>query len=148
LDWLVRALKYSNAPFKLVAVGSQVLNTAAVYENYATIAAERAELLRRIEAEGIKGVVFLTGDRHFTQLSALRLKDGRIVHDLTVSPLTSGVHNPQEQNDHQVEGTQVVQRNFATLTFRGKRRERVMDIRVFDATGTLLWERTMPSEIK
>ncbi len=90
LDWLIQALKYSDAPFKLVAVGSQVLNTGAVYENYSTMPAERTELLRRIEEEGITGVVFLTGDRHYTELNTLKLTDGRAIHDLTVSPLTSG----------------------------------------------------------
>ena len=145
-DLLILALKYSRAPFKLVAVGSQVLSNAAVFENYATIPGERAELLRRIEEEGIKGVVFLTGDRHFSQLSSVKLKDGRTLLDLTVSPLTSGVYKPKETNDDLVEGTLVEQRNFATLTFHGKRDDRVMDIRVFDAGGQLLWERSIPQE--
>lgn len=146
LDWLVQALKYSDAAFKLVAVGSQVLNTAAVYENFSTMAAERTELLRRIEEEGIRGVVFLTGDRHFTELSTLALADGRKVHDLTVSPLTSGTHTPKEKNDLRVEGTLVHQRNFATLTFTGPRGGRVMTVRVFNSTGDQIWERAIPQE--
>jgi alkaline phosphatase D len=148
LDWLIRALKYSDAPFKLVAVGSQVLSTAAEYENYATIAGERGELLRRIEEEGITGVVFLTGDRHFTELSALSLADGRVVHDLTVSPLTSGTYTAKTPNANRVEGTLVEQRNFATLTFAGLRKERQLTMRVFDQTGGLLWERTLQAERK
>lgn len=146
LDWLVRALKYSQAPFKLVAVGGQVLNDAAVFENYATIPKERNELLRRIEEEGITGVVFLTGDRHFSELSQLELKDGRMLYDLTVSPLTSGPYQPKEGNTNRVNGTLVEQRNFATLSFTGKRKERVMTIRVMDTEGRMLWERSIPQE--
>jgi alkaline phosphatase D len=141
LDWLIRALKASRAPFKLVAIGNQVLNDAAVYENYATMPQERAELLRRIEEEGIHGVVFLTGDRHFTELSEVRLKDGRVIYDLTVSPLTSGVYKVKEANTNRVDGTVVEQRNFATLSFSGPVKERTMTIRVHDAQGVLLWER-------
>lgn len=141
LDWLIQALRYSDASFKLVAVGSQVLSTANEYENYATMPEERAELLRRIEAEGIQGVVFLTGDRHFTELSELRLKDGNVVHDLTVSPLTSGTYEPKLTNTNQVEGTLVTKRNFATLSFSGVRKERVMHIQVFDGDGVRIWER-------
>ncbi|MBL7982725.1 MAG: alkaline phosphatase family protein [Flavobacteriales bacterium] len=148
LDWLIRALKASSAPFKLVAIGSQVLNDAAVYENYATMPQERAELLRRIEEEGIHGVIFLTGDRHFTELSEVRLKDGRVVYDLTVSPLTSGVYKAKETNTNRVEGTVVEERNFATLSFSGTLKERVMLIRVFDSKGTLLWERSIPRSTK
>jgi alkaline phosphatase D len=146
LDWLIRALRYSDAPFKLVALGSQVLNTAAVFETYATMPDERSELLRRIEAEGITGVVFLTGDRHFTELSKLPLKDGRVVHDLTVSPLTSSAYTAKETNALREPGTLVEQHNFATLAFTGPRKQRVLTIKVFDAGGEQLWERAIQAE--
>ena len=146
VEWLIRALKYSDASFKLVAVGSQVLNPAAVYENMSTIPKERDELLRRIEEEGIKGVVFLTGDRHFTELSTLQLKDGRTIYDLTTSPITSGPYAPKETNALRVEGTLVDQRNFGTLEFSGAKGARTMLIRVFDNTGKQLWERAIPQE--
>lgn len=148
LDWLIQALKYSDASFKLVAVGSQVLNTASVYENFSTMPKERAELLRRIEEEGIRGVVFITGDRHFTELSAMDLADGRRIYDLTVSPLTSGTHSPKEKNDLRVEGTLVEQRNFATVTFSGPKGQRIMTMGVFDAQGRKLWERAIPQDAK
>lgn len=146
VEWLIRALKYSDASFKLVAVGSQVLNPAAVYENMSTIPKERDKLLRRIEEEGIKGVVFLTGDRHFTELSTLQLKDGRTIYDLTTSPITSGPYAPKETNGLRVEGTLVDQRNFGTLEFSGAKGARTMLIRVFDNTGKQLWERAIPQE--
>ena len=34
IDWLIRALKYNDATFKLVALGGQFLNSAAVYETF------------------------------------------------------------------------------------------------------------------
>ena len=92
-------------------------------------------------------MVFLTGDRHFTELSALPLKDGRTIYDLTCSALTSGTYKAGE-NTLRVEGTVVDQRNFATLTFSGKKNERVMTIRVFDGRGVQQWERAIPQEKK
>lgn len=148
VDWLIRALKYSDAAFKVVAVGSQVLNSAAIDETYATMGAERERLLKRIEDEGLRNVIFLTGDRHFTELSSVQLKDGRTLYDLTCSPLTSGVHKPKEVNANRVGGTLVEQRNFATLSFSGVRKERVMTMRVFDGEGQLLWERAIQEERK
>ena len=47
-----------------------------------------------------------------------------------------------------VEGTVVEQRNFATLTFSGKKNERTMTIRVFDGKGAQLWERAIAQEKK
>lgn len=148
LDWLIQALKYSDASFKLIAVGSQVLSTQEQYENYSTFEKERGDLLRRIEEEGIRGVVFLTGDRHFTELSALPLKDGRTILDLTCSSLTSGTYKPTDKNTLRVEGTAVEGRNFSTLTFTGAKGERTMTIRVFNADGVLIWERPFAQEKK
>ncbi|MBK8500277.1 MAG: alkaline phosphatase family protein [Flavobacteriales bacterium] len=147
IEWLIQALKYSDASFKLIAVGSQVLSQSSTHENYATFTRERSELLRRIDAEGIANVVFLTGDRHFTELSALPLADGRRMLDLTCSSLTSGTYKATADNPLRVEGTVVEEKhNFALLTFDGKKNQRAMTIRVLDAEGKLLWERVIAQE--
>ena len=142
LDWLISALQYSEAPFKLVAVGSQVVSDYAGYENMAMFAAERGELLRRIDAEDIRGVVFLTGDRHSSELSSLTLPGGRTVLDFTCSALTSGSYDhSSEPNHNRMDDTMVGIRNYGTLSFSGPRTERVMTIRTMDGEGNLLWER-------
>ncbi|HOZ39486.1 MAG TPA: alkaline phosphatase D family protein [Flavobacteriales bacterium] len=143
LDWLIQALRYSDASFKVVAMGGQVLNSAGVFENYESIPEERAELLRRIEAEGIQGVVFVSGDRHFTELSQLTLGNGTVLHDLTCSPLTSGTYSPKEVNELRVPGTLVEQHNFAELGFSGPKGARVMTMRVLDREGAMIWERAI-----
>ena len=71
IEWLIDALKSSPAPFKFVVVGGQVLNTAVSFENYATYGEERARLLDRITTERIPGVLFLRGDKHWTELSRM-----------------------------------------------------------------------------
>jgi alkaline phosphatase D len=142
IDWLIEILKFSRAPFKFVAVGGQVLNPAAVYETYAVYGEERKYLLDRINEEEIEGVVFLTGDRHHTELSKLETENGIIVYDLTVSPLTAGTHRPDdEKNTLRVENTSVNDRNFAVLSFSGERRDRSMKISIFDQSGVLKWEK-------
>jgi alkaline phosphatase D len=145
LEWLIESLIFSKAPFKMVLIGGQVLTTAEVFENYINLdKEERAYLLRRIEEEDIKGVIFLTGDRHHTDLSSYENKAGNMVYDLTVSPLTSGAvpmkYLVDEKNEHLVEGTVVAQRNFGVLSFSGKRTERHLNIKIFDVNGEQLWE--------
>ncbi len=142
MEWLVDALVTSRAPFKIVAIGGQFLNTAAVYENFSAIApADRAYLLQRIQEENIRNVIFLTGDRHHSELSKLNNSNGRVVYDLTISPLTAGVGSSKdEQNMLRVPNTLTLQHNFATLTFRGPRKARELFIQVFDKEGVLLWD--------
>ena len=83
IDWLIHALKTSNASFKLVVVGGQVLSDYAAYENLARYPEERQQIIDLIAANNIKGVIFLSGDRHSTELTRMDLGDGVIVHDLT-----------------------------------------------------------------
>lgn len=143
--WLIDALAASSAPFKLVVSGGQVLNPAAVFENYSTYPAERERLLRAIEQQRIPGVVFLSGDRHHTELTRMPRRGTYPLYDLTVSPLTAGVSRggENEGNAWRVEGTYVAERNFATLDVRGPRTARELVITVRNADGQERWTRTI-----
>jgi len=90
IEWLIDALSSSEATFKFIAVGSQVLNPAARYENYSTYPEERNKLLKMIDAEKIPGIIFLTGDRHFSEITKLEREGNYPLFDFTISPFTSG----------------------------------------------------------
>ena len=145
IDWLIENLKYSRSPFKMVAVGGQVLNTVARYENHAVYAAERSYLLNRIVEEQIEGVVFLTGDRHMTELSRFEAENGIVIYDLTLSPLTSSANtrSKDEPNALRVDGTMVNENNYGLLTFSGAWNKRELEVRVFDREGELIWTRKL-----
>ena len=139
VKWLIEALKFSKATFKFVAVGGQFLNSAAVFENHAVFAEEREKLLQLIKAENIKGVVFLTGDRHHSELSFYQDENLKI-YDLTVSPLTSGTSTiNNEQNEFRVEGSLIKQRNFGLIEILGPANDRAMAITYFDSNGMAIW---------
>ncbi|MBF4983273.1 alkaline phosphatase family protein, partial [Nonlabens mediterrranea] len=61
LDWLIDALTASNASFKVVVAGGQIISDAAVYENYATYPGERERLIQRLHEERIERVLFISG---------------------------------------------------------------------------------------
>lgn len=147
IDWLIEALKYSKAQFKMVAIGGQVLSDAALYENYAQYPEEQAYLLKRLDEEQIEGVIFLSGDRHHTELSKLTLPGGCVVHDLTVSPLTSTSYDHREEaNHHRVEGSIFGERNYARLHFDGTRKNRRLEIDILNADGQSLWSYVIQRE--
>ena len=147
-EWLMDNLASSTAPFKLVCVGGQMLNSQAVYETFSTFAEERTLLLDAIRKEGITGVIFLTGDRHHTELSLLDAPGAALVYDLTTSPLTSSP-NPKgesEANALRVPGTFTGVRNFAVLDFSGPAKARSLRISVCDADGKELWQQTISAQ--
>ena len=151
LEWLKNSLSYSNASFKVVVIGGQVLTTAKRYETYVNYGfhEERQEIIDYIQQEGIKNVVFLDGDRHHTEFSKLEQDKYPTIYDLTISPLTShhSSTNPEEEkNLNRVPNTFIGQRNFGHLSFSGKYEERVMKIQVFDSDGKELWTKEVKSE--
>lgn len=143
LEWIMDALTASTAPFKIVAVGGQMMSPAAVFENFATYPEERQALIDAITAEKIPGVLFLSGDRHLTELTRLEREETYPLYDITISPLSAGAYADGEANPASVPGTLVTQRNFALLDFSGPRTDRSMKISVHDTAGALLWTRTI-----
>lgn len=144
LEWLLNNLKNSRAPFKLIAVGGQVVSDAAIYENFAQFPEEREWLLSELNRLNIKGAVFLSGDRHSSELSKLQLPNGNWVYDITVSPLTSGSYDHSEEpNELREPGTMVGERNYGMLEISGPRKERTLRMQIKSAQGALIWERSI-----
>jgi alkaline phosphatase D len=152
LTWLIDALSASSATFKVIVTGGQVVNPAKVFENMANFETEREELLKKITDAKIKGVLFVSGDRHHTVLQKLDRSGANYpLYDLTVSPLTSGPAKPvkAEDNSPVVEGTIYTERNFAICEVSGTLKDRVLKISIFDNKGEQKWTRDIKaSELK
>jgi len=146
IQWLIDGLSYSRASFKFIAVGGQILNPSAVWETYSTYPEERKKLLNAIEAAGIPGVIFLTGDRHHTVLFRMDRPRSYPLYELSSSPFTSTAHPPmKEEGAFYVPGTLVTERNFALLEVSGPRKDRVLKIRILNKDGKELWQYTLRS---
>lgn len=144
IDWLLDALTTSTAPFKFVVAGGQIVNPVPVYETMATFPTERQYLLGELARRRISGVVFLTGDRHMTELQRLDQPGGPPLYDFTSSALTAGSARPAPQERDaptRVAGTLVEgENNFGTVTLDGPRTDRTATLRTYAVDGTLKWE--------
>lgn len=146
MQWLIDALVTSKATFKFVAIGGQVLSNASLYENYATYPKERAQLLDLLVKEELKNVIFLTGDRHKTELSKIK-RNGIVFYDLTVSPLTSTAYDSSDEpNKNRVEGTHYAERNFGIIEFSGDFKNRQLKMIIFDKQGNKVWTKTLDKQ--
>jgi len=143
MDWLVEALSGSQATFKFVCLGGQVINSAPVFETLINSSpSEYEELWARLDSEKVRNVIFLTGDRHHTELAVRELKDSIKVYDWTVSPFTSGTAKkyPTEVNLYQVPNSYIVARNFGIIEVRGKKDERVLILKCLGVNGEEVWK--------
>ena len=145
-QWLIDMLSYSRAAFKFIAIGGQVVNDVATYENYAVFKQEREKLLNDVMKSKARGVIFLTGDRHHTELSVIDSLDYPL-YDLTVSPLTSSAHDASnEKNSFREDGTFVSERNFGLLNVSGERKNRKLKIQIYNQSGELKWEKEISAK--
>jgi len=141
VEWLINALASSKATFKVVATGGQIVSDAAVYENYATYPDERNILLKRLDENKIEGVIFLSGDRHHTEISKMERKDAYPLIDITCSPLTSGTHKPRDENNtFKVKGKDYYERNFGIVNVSGPRKDRELQLTIYDTSGNKIWD--------
>ena len=148
IDWLINAMASSQAPFKFVCIGGQVLSTEAMHENYATFPIEQRYLLDKIREAKIEGVIFLDGDRHHTGLSKMQeSKNVYPLYDLTCSSLTAGAYpNNEELNQYRLEETLFGEHNFGWLHVSGPRNNRVLSITIFNKDGQEVWTKNIEAQ--
>ena len=143
LQWLKESLKTSDATFKFICIGSQVLSDAWYDDSYAKYPAERNQLLDFIAENNIPGVIFLTGDKHFTELSKREWK-GYPFYDFTCSPLTAPILPTKNLNGfvntYSIPQTVLYKKNFGRITLSGNAGNRVCKMEVFRIGGKRKWE--------
>lgn len=149
LNWLKAKLLKSDATFKFVCVGSQVLNDNHHGESYAQYPVERNKLLDYIADNDIKGVIFLTGDKHYSELAKRDWK-GYPLYDFTASPISSPVIPRQllksYRNPHSIKGTVIYQKNYGRVMITGPAGSRVCKLAIYGKSGKLKWDYVIKSE--
>ena len=144
MSWLKNALLNSRAPFKIIVTGSQILNPLNKYECMKHYPYEYNQLLNFLAEQKLEGVLFLTGDRHHSEIIKMKRENALYpLYDITVSPYTSGVSkaNGEELNNPYRENNTLVEaQNFAKISFSGKKKERVMKVEFLGIKGDKLGE--------
>ncbi|OYU46400.1 MAG: hypothetical protein CFE44_02380 [Burkholderiales bacterium PBB4] len=90
--------------------------------------------------------MFLSGDVHRSELTKIERPGLYALHDLTCSPLTSGVYQDDKLKvrDNLVAGTVVLgERNFCRIRVEGSRAERRLVLSSITADGKAQWEHTI-----
>ncbi len=152
LEWLKQQLAGLNeggarrhTPLRFIVTGGQFLseNDYPGAEGHVTYAEERAELLQFIRDHKIGGVVFLSGDVHYTELTRREDLLPYPLYELTSSPLTSGAHTRSiNPSPGRLAETVVQEQNYCQVFVSGPPKDRTVTLRCHDRAGALKWEHT------
>ncbi len=114
--WLERTLQRSQAQVHLICSGSQIIPSEHRYEKWADYPGARERLLKLIARSRASGVVLLSGDRHFGEMSLEKIgKSQRPLIEITTSGLTHAWEEfPGEPNKFRL-GNAYAGLNFGTI---------------------------------
>ena len=137
MQWLKNALVNSEAAFKFICVGSQALNEVTPYDAFHHYPIEYYDLLNFIQENKIKGVLFMSGDCHFSKVIKLDRKDTYPLYDIVSSSLTSGTYKASEmEKKFIVSGTLVETQNYAKISVSGPTKSRQLQVEFILPDGT------------
>lgn len=145
--WLKNKLQLSDAAFKFICIGTQVLNDNKFGETYKQYPKEREDLFNFIVKNNIKGVIFLTGDKHYSEICRKEV-GGYPIYDFTCSPLTSPVL-PRRifgaySNATRVPGTDLSRHNYGRISVTGPAGDRTCIIEIHGRYGKKRRELRIP----
>ena len=86
-QWLETQLRLP-AEIRLIASSIQFAPEAHGGESWANLPREQQRFIELVRSTQAKGVVFLSGDRHWCEFSKINVPEGYVLHDFTASAMT------------------------------------------------------------
>ena len=125
--------------------GIQFLTNDGNHESYTrTYSSEFDSLLKVINEKKDKEIILISGDRHFTELIADTLENGKTIYEFTCSPLSSPVRPyysaKERKNPLLIKNSIVDEHNYGRLSVTGPENNRQCMIEVYNNKGILLWK--------
>lgn len=132
-SWLESTLGQNDADLTLIVSGIQVLHEDHRYEKWANFPEARKRLLDLVSSESDGRVVFLSGDRHISEMASLEYGTNKTeLLEITSSGMThSWTNYPGEPNRHRIRDV-YSKINFGTAEIDWKERSVQFDIRDID----------------
>ena len=127
--WLEEELK-KPADIRLIGSGSQFSIEYNGYEGWPNFPLEQKRFLDLIKKTKANGVLFLTGDVHYAEISKLTQPDLYPIYDITASGLSSTWHFATP-NNNRIEGP-IMENHFGLITIDWKKKIPKIKMEIWD----------------
>lgn len=131
-QWLEGELR-KPADLRLIGSGTQFSIAYNGYEAWANFPHEQQRMLDLIKKTRANGVMFLSGDVHYAEISVLRKEGLYPIYDATSSGITSTWHFATP-NENRIEGP-IMENHFGLLSIDWGKKDPVVKLEVFDIRG-------------
>ncbi len=138
--WLEGELR-KNADIRIIGSGSQFGISFNGYEAWANFPHEQKRFLDLVKKTKANGVMFITGDVHYGEISKLERKDQYPIYDVTSSGLTS-TWLFATPNDNRIEGP-IMDNHFGLLTIDWTKPDPEIKMEIWDVRDNQRVEHTI-----
>lgn len=145
-QWIEEQLN-EPADIRIIASSTQFSITHNGYEAWANFPHEQKRMLELIKKTRATGVLFISGDVHYAEISKLQVNGIYPIYDVTSSGITS-TWDFATPNDNRIEGP-IMENNFGLVKIDWNKIDPEITLQIHDATGTERISRTIKlSELK
>ncbi|MBP9196703.1 MAG: alkaline phosphatase family protein [Saprospiraceae bacterium] len=130
------------ADVRIIASSTQFAIEYNGYESWANFPNEQQRMLKTIQKSGANGVVFISGDVHYAEISKIQLKNSYPIYDFTSSGITSTWHFATP-NKNRIEGP-VMENHYGKITIDWNKKDPTLTMETIDVTGNQRFEFTIP----
>ena len=133
--WLEKQLR-EPAELRIVASSIQLASEAAGQETWSNLPHERARFIQLVKSTKANGVVIVSGDRHWAEISAVKPLDGYPLYDITASSFNQ-LHargTPTQNRFREIPKT-FHRENFGALNIDWKGIDTVLTFQILDLEG-------------
>ena len=138
--WLEKELQ-KNADLRLICSGTQFGIEYNGYEAWANFPHEQQKFIDLIKQTNASGVVFLTGDVHYAEISKIEEEGIYPIYDFTSSGLSS-TWEFSTPNNNRIKGP-VMENHFGLLTINWEEIDPKIDMEVWDISNTLRFKHSI-----
>jgi alkaline phosphatase D len=132
------------AEVRIIASGIQCVSEDAGHETWSNLPQERGRLFDLIAETGAGGVLVISGDRHWAELSVERDAVAYPIYDLTSSSLNQ-IHprGTPTENRHRALPTTYHRENFGEILIQWDKPDAQIQLRVLDIQGNVQLEKQL-----
>jgi len=138
--WLEKELQ-KPADIRLIGSGSQFGIEYNAYESWANFPMEQQKMIDLIKKTKANGVLFLSGDVHYAEISKMKVPGLYPIYDITSSGLSSTWHFATP-NKNRIEGP-VMENHFGILTIDWEPKNPIIKMEVWDINNNQRFDYTI-----
>lgn len=132
--WLKNEL-LQTADFRIIASSLQFGHEYNGYESWTNFPQEQAKFIDLISTTKANGVVFISGDVHWGEISKMNTKNTYPIYDVTSSGITQTWYST-ESNSNRV-GPVITQNNYGIIEIFHQQEDPTIQLKLFDKNGVV-----------